>query len=173
MGAVLGPGLLVHGGQGMESLATLGDWNLFDFGLAIWIKIDCFEQPDDPAASPAEIKRKNHSLTTLIAPNIQGGKELTRKMWCCTLSDLVGSGKSSGIDQGMYMFGGLDGKGIPTSDLHWIKFDADYNLKCLSPTTGEFKSNVVPDLRLSATKITPKGRGPVARSQHAATVFKN
>ena len=86
VGAVLGPGLLVHGGQGMESLATLGDWNLYDFGLAIWIKIDCFEQSDDPAvASPAAIKRKNHSLTTFIATNIQGGKELTRKMWCCTL----------------------------------------------------------------------------------------
>ena len=55
----------------------------------------------------------------------------------------------------MYMFGGLDEKDKPTSDLYWIKFDANYNLKSLSPITGEYKSSVVPDIRLTATKITP------------------
>ena len=71
----------------------------------------------------------------------------------------------------MYMFGGLDEKGKPTSDLHWIKFDAHYNLKAISPITGEYKSSVVPDLRLAAIRINPMGRGPVARYKHAATVF--
>ena len=73
----------------------------------------------------------------------------------------------------MYMFGGLDEKEKPNSDLYWIKFDANYNLKSLSPITGEYKSSIVPDIRLTATKITPKGRGPVARYKHASTVFKN
>ena len=38
-GAVLGPGLIIHGGENIEGLKTLGDWNLFDFGLQVWINL--------------------------------------------------------------------------------------------------------------------------------------
>ena len=34
---VLGAGLFVHGGQNSEGIKTLSDWNLFDFGLQVWI----------------------------------------------------------------------------------------------------------------------------------------
>ena len=173
VGAVIGPGLLIHGGQGMENQETLGDWNLFDFGLSIWVKVSCYENLAEAAAGPFELRRKMHSLSSMLEPNIHGGKELTRKMWCSQLKDLCTPGKQTVIDQGMYMFGGLDEKGKPTSDLFWINFDVNYNLKTLSPITGEFKSSTVPDVRLAATRIVAKGRGPVARSQHAATVFKN
>ena len=100
----------------------------------------------------------------MLEPNIHGGKELTRKMWCSQLKELCIPGKQTVIDQGMYMFGGLDEKGKPTSDLFWINFDVNHNLKTLSPITGEFKSSTVPDVRLAATRIVAKGRGPVARS---------
>ena len=71
------------------------------------------------------------------------------------------------------MFGGLDEKGNPCDDLYWIKFDWNHNLKSVSPTLGEYKGNIKPDIRLIAKKMEAIGRGPIARSQHAATIFKN
>lgn len=42
-GVVFGAGLFVHGGLGTESTQTLTDWNLFDFGLQVWIKCNVDE----------------------------------------------------------------------------------------------------------------------------------
>ncbi len=42
-----GAGLFVHGGQGGEGDKTLADWNLFDWGLQIWITCSADEiMPD-------------------------------------------------------------------------------------------------------------------------------
>ena len=71
------------------------------------------------------------------------------------------------------MFGGLDERGKPTDELYWIRFDFEHNMKCVSPGTGEYKSNIVPDIRIIARKIEPIGRAPIPRCQHSATVFKN
>ena len=39
-GAILGPGLFIHGGQSGEGTRTLSDWNLFDLGLQVWVKCE-------------------------------------------------------------------------------------------------------------------------------------
>jgi len=39
--AILGADLFVHGGIKSDDLTCQGDWNVFDFGLGIWIKVEC------------------------------------------------------------------------------------------------------------------------------------
>ena len=85
-------------------------------------------------------------------------------MWCCPTEELTGANRMSIPEQGMYLFGGLSEKGKPTDDLYWIKYDLNYNLKCLSPITGEYKNNMKPEIRLLAQKMYPNGRAPIARS---------
>ena len=36
-GCVFGAGLFIHGGEGNK---TLSDWNLFDFGLQVWMNCE-------------------------------------------------------------------------------------------------------------------------------------
>ena len=70
-GAVIGPGLLIHGGQSRgDKQDTLSDWNLFDFGLTIWVEATCYEASADGNPSPFELSRKMHSLSCLVDSNI-------------------------------------------------------------------------------------------------------
>ena len=91
VGAVFGPGLFVHGGMNRgETQETLTDWNLFDFGYAIWIQAHCYEVQPEGNPIPFVLARKMHSLSPILEPNIQNGKELTRKMWACSISEMIG-----------------------------------------------------------------------------------
>ena len=42
-GAIFGAGMFVHGGTGNESSHPLSDWNLFDFGLQVWMNCEVNE----------------------------------------------------------------------------------------------------------------------------------
>lgn len=39
-GAIFGPGLFMHGGINSDGSRTLKDWNLFDFGLQVWLNCE-------------------------------------------------------------------------------------------------------------------------------------
>ena len=68
--AVFGAGLFVHGGLTGDG-RTLGDWNVFDFGLQVWIRcqVDEIDLEDErPKGEPplANYTRKNHTLTPVV-----------------------------------------------------------------------------------------------------------
>jgi len=42
-GVVFGCGLFIHGGQSAEGNTALSDWNLFDFELQVWMKLEVKE----------------------------------------------------------------------------------------------------------------------------------
>ena len=87
-GAVFGSGLFVHGGQAGETLKTMSDWNLFDFGLGVWIKLEVDEVRADGQRVPLELTRKMHSMTTVFDPAIPSHKTLTRMLWASTLKEI-------------------------------------------------------------------------------------
>jgi len=84
-------------------------------------------------------------------------------MWVSNLRELTHDRQTLN-EQGMYMFGGLDQDGKPTDDLYFITFDHESNIKCVVPTSGEYKHNSRPSVRLLARKIEPSGRRPISRS---------
>ena len=68
--AVFGAGLFVHGGLTGDG-RTLSDWNVFDFGLQVWIRcqVDEIDLEDErPKGEPplANYTRKNHTLTPVV-----------------------------------------------------------------------------------------------------------
>ena len=171
VGCIFGAGLFIHGGLGGEGNQTLGDWNLFDFGLQVWINCIVEEVFPDESLAKFEHVRKYHSLTPVIEPNLTNGRELTRLMWATSLQELVK--KPTLTEQGMYMFGGINQDGNQTDDLYWITPDIKNNSKCISNKLGEYKgANVKPELKMLAKRINAEGRGPIARAQHSATFFK-
>jgi len=165
--AVFGAGLFIHGG---ESNRTLSDWNLFDFGLQVWINCEVNEVQPDESLQKFDYARKYHTLTTVVDSNIKNGRELTRLMWCCPLKELVK--KSMLQEHGFFMFGGINAAGFQTDDLFWIVPDFKTNAKTVNKT-GDFKGEKRPEVKLVARSLKPEGRGPIARSQHSATFFKN
>ena len=46
-------------------------------------------------------------------------------------------------------------------------------MKVISNKLGEYKGTCKPELKFLARRVTPEGRGPIARAQHSATFFKN
>ena len=105
-GVVFGAGLFVHGGLSGEGNKTLSDWNLFDFGLQVWIECIVEEVFPDERQEPFSLARKYHSLTPVIEPNLTNSRELTRLLWTNSLQELIR--KPSVIEQGMFLFGGLN-----------------------------------------------------------------
>ena len=71
------------------------------------------------------------------------------------------------------MFGGIDAEGAHTDDFIWISPDFKANGKNISKKRGDFKSIGRPEVRMRAKKLSPEGRGPIQRAQHAMTFFKN
>ncbi len=88
-GVVYGAGLIVHGGLSGEGNKTLSDWNLFDFGLQVWINCIVDESFSDERQEPFVLARKYHTLTAAIEPNLTNGRELTRLMWTSPLQELI------------------------------------------------------------------------------------
>ena len=88
-GAIFGAGMFIHGGQGFESLHTLSDWNLFDFGLQVWINCEVNEVEKDESLSAFEHSRKYHTLTPVIEPGLVNEKDMTRLIWNTPLSELI------------------------------------------------------------------------------------
>ena len=108
-GTIFGAGLIVHGGLSGEGNKTLSDWNLFDFGLQVWINCIVEEVYPDERQEPFVLARKYHSLTSVVEPNLTNGRELTRLMWTCPLQELIR--KPSMSEQGMFLFGGINEAG--------------------------------------------------------------
>ena len=108
-GCVFGAGLFVHGGLSGEGNKTLSDWNLFDFGLQVWINCEVEEILPDESLQKFSYARKSHPLTPVIEPKLTNGKELTRLLWVSPLNELVK--KQNVIEQGFFMFGGIDETG--------------------------------------------------------------
>lgn len=162
VGAVFGAGLFVHGGQSGEGSKTLADWNLFDFGLQVWINCSVEEVYPDESQSDFIHHRKYHSLTPVVESKLTNGRELTRLMWCNPLQELIR--KPSVAEQGMYMFGGINEKGNQTDDLYWIVPDLKNNSKGLNKQNGEYKGISRPEVKLLAHRVKPEGRGPIARA---------
>ena len=81
--------------------------------------------------------------------------------------------KPKNIEQGFYIFGGIDAEGAQTDDLIWVYPDFKTNGKNISKKRGDYKSIGRPEVNLLAKKLEPEGRGPISRSQHSATFFKN
>ena len=82
--AVFGAGLFVHGGFTGDG-RTLSDWNVFDFGLQVWIRcqvdeIDLDSEAERPKGEPplANYTRKHHTLTSVVETTLTDGRELTR-----------------------------------------------------------------------------------------------
>ena len=98
-GTIFGAGLIVHGGLSGEGNKTLSDWNLFDFGLQVWINCIVEEVHPDERQEPFVLARKYHSLTPVVEPNLTNGRELTRLMWTSPLQELIR--KPSVSEQGM------------------------------------------------------------------------
>ena len=88
-GAIFGAGMFIHGGQGFESMHTLSDWNLFDFGLQVWINCEVSEVEEDESLSVFEHSRKYHTLTPVIEPGLVNEKDMTRLIWATPLSELI------------------------------------------------------------------------------------
>lgn len=105
-GAVFGAGLFVHGGLSGEKNKTLNDWNLFDFGLQVWMGCLVDEVLPDESLQSFDYAKKYHTLTTVVEPTLHNGKELSRLGWCASLNELVKKPKVA--EQGFFMFGGVD-----------------------------------------------------------------
>ena len=171
VGAVLGAGLFVHGGQNSEGGKTIGDWNLFDFGLQVWI--NCFVQEmvlPDKTLQTFNYTRKYHTMTVVVDPALSTGSELTRVVWASPAKELMR--KQKVIETGFYCFGGINEAGEQNDDLIWLYPNFKANEKIISSKHGEYKPSVRPEVKFLAKKLTPEGRGPIARSQHSTTFFK-
>ena len=108
-GVVYGAGLFIHGGQSGEANKTMSDWNLFDLGLQVWINCEVDEAMPDESTRKFDYARKYHSLTPVVEPNLTNGREFTRLLWNTPLSELIK--KPTVIEQGMFMFGGINENG--------------------------------------------------------------
>lgn len=86
-----------------------------------------------------------------VEPNITNGKELTRIFWATPLKELIK--KPAIVEQGVYMFGGLDENTNPTSDLYLIKPDTKAMAKILDKKTGEWIPGQRPEIKLFAQKL--------------------
>ena len=79
--AVMGAGLFVHGGHSSEvHNKTLGDWNLFDFGLQVWIKCNVVKHIGNKSIAAKNNKpfnhvRKYHTMTAAVDPMFSSGRE--------------------------------------------------------------------------------------------------
>ena len=166
--AVLGAGLFVHGGQSSQGNKTLSDWHLFDFGLQVWI--NCMVL-DVTSLEMFDHSRKYHTMTAVVEPTLTNGRELTRLVWVSPLHELMR--KPTATELGMYMFGGIDEQGKQTDDLVFVWPDFKTNSKNISNKLGDYKTLGSAEVSFLAEKLNPEGRGPIARSQHAATFFKN
>ena len=113
--AVMGAGLFVHGGHSSADNKTLGDWNLFDFGLQVWIKCNVVKHIGN---KPFNHVRKYHTMTAAVDPMFSSGREQTRLVWVIPLDELMRKPKN--IEQGFYIFGGIDAEGAQTDDLIWV-----------------------------------------------------
>ena len=109
VGCAFGAGLFIHGGLSGEGNKTLSDWNLFDLALQIWINCEVDEVHPDESQVKFVQARKYHTLTPVVEPNITNGRELTRLMWVCPLQELMR--KPTLMEQGMFMFGGINEEG--------------------------------------------------------------
>ena len=109
VGAVLGAALFIHGGQSGEGNKTLSDWNSFDFGLQVWMKCSVKEVLPDESTQKFTYPRKYHTMTAAIDPALCTGRELTRLVWVTPLSEIMRKPKA--IEQGFYIFGGIDEEG--------------------------------------------------------------
>jgi hypothetical protein len=63
VGCTMGCGYFIHGGSGAFGRGILSDWNLFDFGLSVWIKLDVLKED----GSKFDLDRKMHSMTSVLA----------------------------------------------------------------------------------------------------------
>jgi len=64
-------------------------------------------------------------MTAAIDPEFSSGRELTRLVWVTPLSEIMRKPKA--IEQGFYVFGGIDEEGVPSDDLVWIYPDFKAN----------------------------------------------
>lgn len=117
--AVLGAGLFVHGGVSGETQELLDDWHLFDCGLGVWIKVTIHDGEGDEQP-PFVLKRKMHSLSPMVDPNISSEKASTRMCWTQPVEELT---EFNGHlkHYGMYLFGGQCDNGFPHDDLWFIR----------------------------------------------------
>ena len=177
--AVFGAGLFVHGGLTGDG-RTLSDWNVFDFGLQVWIRcqvdeIDPDFEDERPKGEPplANYTRKNHTLTPVVETTLTDGRELTRLQWSTQLQDAVKKVTLPTPEQGMFMFGGADAEGRAKDDLYWVTPDTKFNARLIAARTGDWTGKLRPELKLQAKRVKTEGRGPLPRYSHAATFFRN
>ena len=169
--AILGAGLFVHGGQKAEETHALSDWNLFDLELQVWISLEVKQVLPGESLQPLVHARKYHTMTAVVEPALSNGRELTRLVWVSPMKEMIR--KPRALEQGLYLFGGIDENNMQTDDLIWVYPDYKLNKKNISNKHGEFKPTGRPEVKFQARIVKPEGRGPVARSQHSATFFKN
>lgn len=110
-------------------------------------------------------------MTAVMEPSLTNGRELTRLLWVSPIKELVRKPKA--LEQGLYIFGGIDENNMQTDDLIWIYPDFKHNGKNISKKFGEYKPTGRPEAKFNACIVKPEGRGPVARSQHSTAFFKN
>lgn len=110
-GAVFGAGLFIHGGLGAEGPQTLSDWNLFDFGLQVWLSCSVNYLQPDGSQQEWKLSRKYHSLTPVLEPGRTNERELTRLVWSLPLSEIEKKPVIATKEQGMFLFGGIDEHG--------------------------------------------------------------
>jgi len=90
--AVLGCCLFVHGGLSSEvQNKTLGDWNVLDFGIQVWMKCEVLEAEGKKLFAHA---RKYHTMTAAFDPTFTSGREQTRLLLVSALSELMRKPKS-------------------------------------------------------------------------------
>ena len=76
------------------------------------------------------------------------------------------------VDEGFFIFGGVDQKGIVRNDLWHIEPHYSENEKFVNTQNSEYMSK--PTLVVTLTLIDDfKGKPPCPRIQHSATVFKD
>mmetsp|Transcript_42154 Transcript_42154/g.55534 ORF Transcript_42154/g.55534 Transcript_42154/m.55534 type:complete len:102 (-) Transcript_42154:1239-1544(-) len=101
-------------------------------------------------------------MTPVVEPSLNNGRELSRLLWVSPMKELTRKPKS--IEQGIYMFGGIDENNMQTDDLFWLYPDYKQNGKNISKKQGEYKPTGMPEVRFNARRLKPEGRGPIARS---------
>lgn len=117
----------------------------------------------DESQKRFDYNRKYHTLTPVVEPSLNNGKEYTRLPWVLPLNELVKKPKIA--EQGLFMFGGTDQDEMHSDDLFWITMDIKTNNKAISNKTGEYKgAHTKPEVKMLARKLNPEGRGPVARA---------
>lgn len=68
------------------------------------------------------------------------------------------------MEQGIFLFGGIDENEQNTDDFFWLTPNITQNAKCISVKNGEYNGLLRPELKFTAIRLTPEGRSPIARS---------